>query len=551
MNLLNLGMNGLAAAQQRLQTAGHNINNAATEGYNRQSVLVQTAGATATGAGYIGRGVQAVTVQRAYDGFLFQQRVHAESTAAFLDAWGQEISRISGLFADDSTGIHPALQKFFDGLQAVASSPADPAARQELLGRAGSLVGQLNDANRHLNAQRDNVNAQLTTLVAQVNSHARRIADVNQQIVVAWASASAHEPNDLLDQRDQLLHELAQLVDVRIHEQDGQAVVSLGSGQVLLSGTAVYPLQARPAADDPRRTVIAYTVPGATGDNVNVDVDERRISGGVIGGLLAYRRDALDALQNDLGRLAAGLAMAVNEVHQQGHDLQGEEGGAFFTLRPPLALPAAGNRIAASPDDELGVAWHDVSALTGQDYHIEFDGHDYVATRLPDGQVTVLSGPEPVLDGLRFSLPARPPATGDAWRVPATRDAAGEIALAIQSPDRIAAAAAGRGGADGQNALALAGLQTGKILGNGTMSLNEAYSRLVNRAGVMMQENSTAIKAQDSLLRQVRAAQQAVSGVNLNEEYINLERHTEQFRAAARLIDVGTVLFDTLIGLRA
>ena len=76
MNLFGLGLSALNTAQNNLQTTGHNINNAAVEGYNRQSVLTQTNGARATGAGYIGRGFQAVTVQRAYDGFLHNQLVN-------------------------------------------------------------------------------------------------------------------------------------------------------------------------------------------------------------------------------------------------------------------------------------------------------------------------------------------------------------------------------------------------------------------------------------------------------------------------------------------
>src|SRR5690606_28422828 len=100
MNLAKLGLTGISVAQNRLQTAGHNINNAATEGYNRQTVLSATAGATSTYAGYIGRGVQAVTVQRAYDGFLFRQLVNAQSTGASIATYGSEITQINNLFAD-------------------------------------------------------------------------------------------------------------------------------------------------------------------------------------------------------------------------------------------------------------------------------------------------------------------------------------------------------------------------------------------------------------------------------------------------------------------
>src|SRR5699024_5531767 len=197
MNLAHLGLSGILAAQNRLQTAGHNINNADTAGFNRQNVLVQTAGAANMGSGYVGRGVQAVTVQRAYDGFLFRQLVQAQSDGASLVAYGNEIRQVNNLFSDGTVGISPALQKFFDGVQAVATSPADTAARQELLGRANSLVGQFNDANRFLDDQRNNINTQITTVVTQINSYAERVQDLNRQITVARAT-SEHQPNDLL-----------------------------------------------------------------------------------------------------------------------------------------------------------------------------------------------------------------------------------------------------------------------------------------------------------------------------------------------------------------
>jgi flagellar hook-associated protein 1 FlgK len=81
--------------------------------------------------------------------------------------------------------------------------------------------------------------------------------------------------------------------------------------------------------------------------------------------------------------------------------------------------------------------------------------------------------------------------------------------------------------------------------------LNEAYSQLVNNVAVKTQQNTTAQKAQDTLVQQNTAAQQAVSGVNLDEEYINLQQYQEQYQAAARLIDTASTLFDTLLSLRS
>src|SRR5690606_17478135 len=141
----------------------------------------------------------------------YRQLVNAQSTGAGLVSYGNEITQINNLFGDPTVGVSPALQNFFDGVQAVASAPSDPAARQELLGRAASLVGQINDANAFLDSQRENINTQVSTVVTQINSYVERIRDLNQQIVIAKASSSGQPPNDLLDQREQAVSELSQL----------------------------------------------------------------------------------------------------------------------------------------------------------------------------------------------------------------------------------------------------------------------------------------------------------------------------------------------------
>ena len=274
MNLAGVGLGALNAAQYKLKTSAHNINNSAVEGYNRQTVLTQTAGGQATGAGYIGRGVEVVTVGRAYDNFLFSQAVSAKGHGASLSSYANEIQQLDTLFADRSVGISPAIENFFKSVNAVASSPADPAAREEMLGQANNLATQMRETNQYLDRQRGNINTQISTVVHQINSYVERIHDANVQITKARASASQHEPNDLLDQRDQLLSELNELVGVKVYEQDGKFNLSIGNGQVVLGGSSVYPLRAQPAEDDPQRTVIAYTAKDASGATVGIELDE-------------------------------------------------------------------------------------------------------------------------------------------------------------------------------------------------------------------------------------------------------------------------------------
>ncbi|WJJ93188.1 flagellar hook-associated protein FlgK [Neopusillimonas aromaticivorans] len=552
MKLANLGLAAINVAQNRMQTAGHNINNVYTDGYNRQQVKVSTEGAQNMGRGYIGMGARVDSIERSYDNFLYRQVVNAKSKQAELASFGTEITQINNLFADRTAGVSPALQKFFDGIQAVASSPADPAARKELVGRASSLVGQLNDANAFLEEQRGNINTQISTVVRQVNSYVERIHDFNNQIVRARASGSGATPNDLLDQRDQAVAELNELVGVKVIEQGDRIGLTFGAGQVLLSGDTVYPLSAQPSDYDPRRTAVAYSLPAGNNSSVQIELDDKYITGGKLGGLLSYRTDSLDAVQNDLGRLAVGLAMSINKAQANGEDLNGDTGADMFSIANPTVLASPRNNPASTGN--VTVQFADANKLTGANYQVSFDGTAYKVVRLPEQ--TVVAPDDPVnapgqYDGLTFNFPNSADVNaGDSWSVAPTRMAASDLSMAMTDPAKFAAAGPGTGVSDNANALEMAKLQTAKTLGNGAMNFNEAYSQIVNNVGVQTQQIQTAQKAQAALVQQTYAAQQAYSGVNLNEEYVNLQRYQEQFQAASRLINVSSTLFDTLLSLK-
>ena len=559
MNLSRLGLSALQNAQQNLQITGHNISNSKVEGYNRQTVLSQTAGAQSMGAGYIGRGVQAVTVQRAYDSFVWNQLVQSQSTGAALITYGTEIGQVNNLFADRTVGISPAIQSFFDAMNAVASSPSDPDARQELLGRAQSMVTQFNDAHSALQAQRDNINTQVSTTVAQVNSYVERIHDMNQQITASKAATPNHSPNDLLDQREQLVMELNQLVDVKVIEQDGVFNLTLNNGQVLLGGSQVFPLEAQTSKSDPSKVVVAYTSAFENGVGRTVQLSDSNFKGGQLGGLLQYRSQSLDATQNYLGRLAIGISAALNEVHKEGYDLSGVIGGDFFSVE--LGQPIPSNKNGNSPEPNLQISLADANKLTGSDYQVEFRDGQYTVKTLPNGPTKTVTPQELEdgfeVDGVHFQFDAKTDMAveGDTWLVQPTRNAAASLSLELDDPAKIAAAGVDKDGkplgtANGDVALKLAKLQDARTLGNGSLNFNEAYGQMVNKIAVQAQQNGTAAKAQANLIQQNYAAQQRISGVNEDEEVLMLDKYMQQYRAASRMIEVSSNMFDTLLSLR-
>lgn len=550
MNLSQLGLSALNAAQARLITAGHNINNVGTDGYSRQRVIASTAGGTMTGYGFIGRGVQVDTVSRSYDRFLSNQFIGAQSRGAKLAAYGNQVTQINNLLGDNTQGIPAAIQKFFDGIQAVASTPNDPAARQELLGRTDNMVSQINQVNRFLNDQRDEVNNQISAMVMQVNSHVARISDLNREIRVA-GSGDGHVPNDLLDQRDLAVTELNLLVKANVLEQDGQYGLIIGSGQLLLSGDTTYPMNAGPSDDDPRNVAIYTTVlSGANGGVTWVAADESSFKGGSIAGLLQYRCESLDTVQRQLGQMAAGLAFSMNAAHAQGVDQHGAVGLPLFSIDQPQVLGRNGNAGTGVVAATINV--DGASEIQAADYSIRYDGVNYAVTRLPGNQPVFFgtSMQNVQIDGMTISM-AGAPTAGDTWMVMPARGLAGSLKSLMISGDKFAAGSPSGGSANGGNALSMAQLQTAKVLAGGTMGINEAYSQIVNKVALHTQRNKVEAGAQNVLIGQHFASHQSRVGVNLNEEYVNLDRFQEQFVAASRLIEISSSLFSTLLSIKS
>jgi len=332
-----------------------------------------------------------------------------------------------------------------------------------------------------------------------------------------------------------------------VENADGTLTVTIGNGQLALAGDVVYPLHVVPSAADPSRMALAYSSVDAAGKIVPVELPETSMRNGTLGGLLEYRRQTLDAVQNDLGRMAAGLALAVNRLHRAGVDANGDVGQAFFTLGDAKAIGHAKNQGDASLKASFS---GDAKDVTASDYSIRFEAGEYKITRLSDNVTQTFTKLPADLDGLTISLEHGTPADGDTWLLQPTRQAAGSLGLNLSDPAKIAAADAKGGTANGENALKIAALQTEKVIGKGTANLNEAYAQIVNKVAVLTQQNGTAAKTQVALMEQNYAAQQSVSGVNVNEEMLMLDQDLEQFRAASRMIDVSSSLFDTLLSLR-
>lgn len=329
MSMLESSISGLLAAQRALATTSHNISNVNTEGYTRQRVDFSARTPQPYGNGYVGSGVNVDTIRRIYD----QSREEAvrSNTSDFhrLDTFASFTGRINNLLADEDAGLAPALQAFSDAIHGVANDPASAAAREVMLAEGQNLVSRVHFLDSRFQELTDDVDRQLEVQVAQINELSSGIAKLNKEIIAAEGRVG-QPPNDLLDQRDQLVKELSELVGAKaVVQGDGQYNVFIGNGQPLVTGAEFNKLAIVPGTEDPSSNEIAISTGGSS---VNIT---RNLSGGSVGGLLDFRREVLNPLRSDLDTMVSDFATAFNEQHQQGYyvqDGEAHQGGAFFKV---------------------------------------------------------------------------------------------------------------------------------------------------------------------------------------------------------------------------
>lgn len=434
-DIYGISVSALNTAQMGLATTEHNIANANTAGYTRQVVGQTARPAQNSGAGYIGQGSDVGTITRVYDEFLSAQVVQEQVKSAQLNTYYTKIQQINNMLADPNAGMSPALQDFFGAVSSVSSAPDSIPARQTLLSTAQTLTARFQSMNQRLVDINDSVNGQIAASVTTINSYAIQIATLNQNVVMATAQANGKPPNDLLDQRDQLVAQLNQEVKTNVvKQQDGSLNIFVGNGQSLVVGAHAYSLLAVNTLNDPSKLEVAY---GSAGGET-VRMQQSGIQGGNLGGILNFRSQSLDGAQNSLGLVAMGLAGTFNQQHKLGQDLNGVLGGNFFVQPVPVVNKNLNNIGTAVPT----VSVSDYSKLTGSDYALSYDGASYTLTRLLDNTTTNFAASPQTVDGLTITVPVAPaPSAGDSFMIRPTMNGALNIAVAITDTAKIAAAA--------------------------------------------------------------------------------------------------------------
>ncbi|MDO9050905.1 MAG: flagellar hook-associated protein FlgK [Methylotenera sp.] len=442
-NILSIGKSALAAAQVGISTTGHNIANASTPGYSRQVVVQAAAQSQNFGYGYVGQGTEISGVNRVYNDILAAQVVRSQATSTGINTYQTQMSTINDMLSNPAAGLNPAMSDFFGSMQDLSANPSDTATRQSMLSYTQSLANRFQSTNNRLNEIRDGVNAQLTSSIGLVNVYAKQIASLNDTIEKA-VSANGNTPNDLLDQRDQLVLELSKQIKTTVVPQgQGSYNIYIGNGMPLVVGKDTFSLVPAASPTDPSRVEVAYLTSGKT-----TVLGTNSLPGGAIGGLLQFRAESLDTIQNQIGQLATVLAETFNAQHSQGLDKNGNPGGPLFSIPNPT-VNANSNNSSPSPVPPLtnvnatpavvSSKVEDARALTASDYRLEYDGTNYKITRLSDMSASPpFSSLPQTVDGVSFKIDSGSMLAGDNFLIKPTQNAAALFKVAITNPDKLA-----------------------------------------------------------------------------------------------------------------
>ncbi len=335
--------------QRAIETLSHNIANANTPGYSRQTttIVASTPISSAGRAGMLGTGAATASIDRQRNGFLDLQYRNENTKLGEHEMVANTIAQVEGVFAEPSeSGLRMMTERFWTSLHDLSLNPESIAARGSVSETGAALATSLNAVQQNLKGVRDDLNMRINNSVTDANILANQISGLNSQI--ANITTLGQQPNDLKDQRDLALDKLSRLMDVKVKESNDGSIKVTVAGRVLVEGSVAVPLTTQQnGGGDGYVDILASGVPIQAGEIQ-----------GELKGLLDLRDGILsddhpDSIMYKLNHLATGLAGAVNAQHRLGYDLNGSAGEDFFTSRAGAVIDASS--IQVNPHFQNGV----------------------------------------------------------------------------------------------------------------------------------------------------------------------------------------------------
>lgn len=341
---LNTSRLGMLAQQHSLKVTSHNVANANTPGYSRQVAHMSptTALPYASGKGMIGSGVKVDEIGRIRDHFLDTQIRKETQTLAKWESRHHFLSQVEIIFMEPSeTGFNKTLGAFFDSWQELSLNPEGTPVRAAVIENANAFLNSVRHTNEQLKTIRSDISEHINIKVGEINTLATQLKDLNRQIVSL--TSQGNRPSDLMDRRDLMLDQLAQIIEFdAIENTNGSVNVFIG-GRALVYENTSFALATEKGDTDPSGWPLSPKIVWER------DGREVKMQNGQLAGLIETRDVYLKSYTQDFASMVFGMVNAINQFHSEGMDLYGEQGVDFFTGTDHLETLEINSLIRNSP----------------------------------------------------------------------------------------------------------------------------------------------------------------------------------------------------------
>lgn len=557
----SIGRSALATYQSALQVIGNNIANAATPGYSRLNANLEPIPGLAAGGGQIGNGVRLAGVSRSVSEALLTRLRTANSDQQSAYAERASLTQLEGVLdplGDQNLGS--LISKFFATVGELQNNPQNLASRGAVISAGVALADRIRDQRQQLIDLRAQADNEIEAVAVDANDIATRIAGLNLQITSTEAGGA--QAGALRDQRDLLLARLSEYFSITTREQsNGSVSVYIGNESLIQNNQSRGIKGVREIdANGNTSTVIRFA-----DDNGRVPALSGRVEG-----LITARDSRTGATLDKLQTLAATLIQEVNKVHSSGQGLVGYPTltGLSRATDPSLALSAPGNGLGLIPTTgSFFIDVKDAASGTTQRYQINVDvdgiGTDsslnsiaadinanspVTATVTSDGRLTLTA---PAGKSIYFADDTSGFLAAAGINTFFAGTDAADIAVSnaiVANPNLLAASKTGLPG-DGSNATVWSKIQTTAVGQLGGSSLNDFYNALVGDVAVTSSAAQAALDATSTIVDSLSAQRESISGVNTDEEAVNLIKYQRGYEGAARFMTVVDSMLQTLLGL--
>ena len=320
--IMDSALSGLQTQQVLIDITNSNISNVSTDGYSRQSAVIST---TQYNDCYTGTSVEVTEVKRVADSFTLKKLNSTSETCSELESELKYLESIEAIFDEsEGSGLTEALSDFFNTWQDLSNNASGVSERSVLVSEAQSLANTLNEMYSSLEEIQSGINDDIVSMVDDINSITAQISDLNQKIMDG--ESAGLNVNTYLDQRDALITDLSELVDINyIENDDGQVYIQLSNGKSLVRGSSSWSLDTQ---TNTTTGMLDITWVDNNGNGTDVTGS---ITSGSLGGAIDIRDSVISGYMESLDELASELIAQVNTLHQTGYDLNGDAGVIFFT----------------------------------------------------------------------------------------------------------------------------------------------------------------------------------------------------------------------------